>query len=488
MTPVLKRIHHVEFAVGNAKQAAFFYRTAFGFDQVAYRGPETGCRDRASYALRQGDIFLVLTTPLRHDDPLSVWLMMHGDGVCDIAFEVDDAAGAHAQSVAAGAVSLRAPAVQTDAAGSVTTAAIRTYGEVAHTFIQRGGYRGFLPGFEKREIKGKPTGLTCIDHIVGNVADDDKDISTEFSALRSVVVAAPNNVIKFPINEPAPGKRKSQIQEYVESYRRRRAAPGLPDQRHRGHHRRDAQRGVDFLEVPVTYYETVWDRVGPSTRTWPCSEKPEDPHRPRRQGLPAAALQPARAGPAHAVHRDHPAQGQRKLRQGQLQGPLRIHRACAGRPRQPVGDTMPFYHRLGRLPQKRHTVFKRPDGTLYQEEVMGNKGFSGLASILYHERMPTMIRSARVLKELRLEEDPDPTLRHAPPALRAHRLAKGSVVLDRVPVLLFNDEMALSIVVTPDRRLLLPQRRADEVLYVSQRLRRAGASSASWPTARGITW
>ena len=285
MTPVLKRIHHVEFAVGNAKQAAFFYRQAFGFDQLAYRGPETGCRDRASYVLRQGDIFLVLTTPLRHDDPLAVWLLLHGDGVCDIAFEVDDAGDAFAQATAAGAAPLRAPAAQTDSLGAVTTAAIRTYGEVAHTFIARGGYRGFLPGFEAREIRGRGTGLTCIDHIVGNVEDrqmdrwvrwydrtlglgrfvsyDDKDISTEFSALRSTVVASPDRGIKFPLNEPAEGRKKSQIQEYIEA----NLTAGV---QHLALKTDDIlatiaalrANGVDFLPVPNGYYERVWERIG----------------------------------------------------------------------------------------------------------------------------------------------------------------------------------------------------------------------------------
>lgn len=285
MTPALKRIHHVEFAVGNAKQAAYFYRHAFGFDQIAYSGPETGCRERASYVLRQADIFLVLTTPLRHDDPLSVWLLLHGDGVCDIAFEVDDAAEAFGLATAAGAAALRAPATKGDALGEVTTAAIRTYGEVSHTFVQRRGYRGFLPGFEKREIKGKPTGLTCVDHIVGNVEDrqmdrwvqwydrtlglsrfvsyDDKDISTEFSALRSTVVASADRAIKFPLNEPAEGRKKSQIQEYIDA----NLTAGV---QHLALKTDDIlatisalrANGVDFLPVPAGYYERVWDRVG----------------------------------------------------------------------------------------------------------------------------------------------------------------------------------------------------------------------------------
>lgn len=278
------RIHHVEFVVGNAKQAAYFYRTAFGFDQVAYRGPETGTPERASYVLKQGDIWLILTTPLRHDDPLSVWLMMHGDGVRDIAFECPDTDGIFEQTVAAGARPFRAPSTVGDDLGSVRTASIRTYGETIHTFIQRNGYRGFLPGFEIREVKGQGVGLQCIDHIVGNVEDmqmdrwvnwyrdtlgmdrfvsyDDKDISTEFTALRSTVVASDDRAIKFPLNEPAEGRKRSQIQEYIDA----NLTAGV---QHLALRTDDILEtiaalrgnGVEFLPVPEGYYDVVWDRM-----------------------------------------------------------------------------------------------------------------------------------------------------------------------------------------------------------------------------------
>ncbi len=282
----LKRIHHVEFLVGNAKQAAYFYRKAFGFDQVAYRGPETGYRKRASYVLRQGDIWLVFTTPLHHDDSLNIWLTLHGDGVRDIAFEVADAAAIHDEAVARGATSDRPPREFKDDLGRVQMAKIQTYGEVVHTFIQRDGYRGFLPGFVINEIKGEGVGLQCIDHVVGNVEDhrmdswvrwydevlgmdrfvsyDDKDISTEFTALRSTVVATDDRRIKFPINEPAEGRKKSQIQEYIDH----NVTAGV---QHLALKTDDIlatiaalrRNGVEFLKVPAGYYDHVWEHVGP---------------------------------------------------------------------------------------------------------------------------------------------------------------------------------------------------------------------------------
>jgi len=285
MSQGLKRVHHVEFVVGNAKQAAFFYHKAFGFDQVAFRGPETGDPDRASYVLRQGDIWLIMTTPLRHEDPLNTWLTLHGDGVRDIAFEVDDAAAAHAFAVSGGARSFLAPKTVSDENGTVHRAAIHTYGETLHSFIQKGDYSGFLPGYVIKEVKGQSTGLTCIDHIVGNVEDrqmdrwvkfydetlglgrfvsyDDKDISTEYTALRSTVVASDDRVIKFPINEPADGRRKSQIQEYLDF----NLTAGV---QHLAFKTDDAlatvnalrNNGVDFLPIPKGYYDAVWDRVG----------------------------------------------------------------------------------------------------------------------------------------------------------------------------------------------------------------------------------
>jgi len=285
MPQAIKRIHHVEFVVGNAKQAAYFYHKGFGFDHVAYRGPETGCPGRVSYVLRQNDIHLMLTTPLRHDDPLAVWLTLHGDGVRDVAFEVEDARAIHAQATAAGARSFAAPDGLTDETGVVHTAAIHTYGEVLHSFIQRDGYQGFLPGFEARNVPGASAGLLAVDHVVGNVADrqmekwvefydrslglkkfvsyDDKDISTEYTALRSTVVASDDRVIKFPINEPAAGKKASQIQEFMDS----NLTAGVQHLALRTENILDTisalrANGVDFLPVPDRYYESVWDRVG----------------------------------------------------------------------------------------------------------------------------------------------------------------------------------------------------------------------------------
>ncbi len=284
MSQALSRIHHVELVVGNAKQAAFYYRQAFGFDQVAYRGPETGCAERASYVLRQGDIWMILTTPLRHDDPMSTWHMLHGDGVRDIAFECADADAIHAHAVGAGARSFREPHDLGDERGSVRTASIHTYGETLHTFVQRNGYTGFLPGFEIREVKGHGVGLTCIDHIVGNVEDqqmnrwvrwyhdtlgmerfvsyDDKDISTEYTALRSTVVASEDRAIKFPLNEPAEGLKRSQIQEYIDA----NLTAGV---QHIAMKTDDIiatigalrANGVEFLPVPEGYYDHIWDRM-----------------------------------------------------------------------------------------------------------------------------------------------------------------------------------------------------------------------------------
>ncbi len=299
MSQSLKRIHHVEFVVGNAKQAAFFYRKGFGFDQVAYRGPETGCPDRVSYVLKQEDVFLVLTTPPRHDDPLNTWLALHGDGVRDVAFEVTDLDETYGRAVAAGAVSHSDPAELSDEQGSVSVAVIKAYGEVLHSFVKRGNYPGFLPGFELRRLPGTPVGINCIDHIVANVEDrqmdrwvkwyddtlglsrfvsyDDKDISTEFTALRSTVVASGDLNIKFPINEPADGRKKSQIQEYIEA----NLAPGVQHLALKTDNILETiaklrANGVDFLPVPDGYYDTVWDRVG---------EVAEDRDEVRRLGI-----------------------------------------------------------------------------------------------------------------------------------------------------------------------------------------------------------
>ncbi len=282
----LRRLHHVEFWVGNAKQASYYYRHAFGFSQVAYAGLETAQREFTSYALRQGDARIVLTTPLRPDGPVSEHIKAHGDGVRDIAFEVEDADRAFEQAVARGALPAAAPRTLSDRHGSVRHAAICTYGDTVHSFISSNGYHGpFLPGYEEAPAPGADAGILRVDHIVGNVelgrmnywADwysrvcgfhrymsfDDKDISTEYSALMSIVMSDDSSEIKMPINEPAEGRRKSQIEEYLDFY-------GGPGVQHIALLTEDVLEtvctlkagGVEFLDVPDSYYEALAGRVG----------------------------------------------------------------------------------------------------------------------------------------------------------------------------------------------------------------------------------
>jgi 4-hydroxyphenylpyruvate dioxygenase len=282
----ISHVHHVELAVGNAKQASYYYRNAFGFDQVGYAGPETGQRNRSSYLLKQGNAHIILTTPIFSDDPLMEFLRVHGDGVIDIAFRVSNVDEDHASAVARGAKSACEPVTVADKHGDVRRAAVHTYGDVVHTFINSDGYRGhFLPNFEPWEIKGRSNGLRAFDHMVGNVEDqqmsawvqwyqkvlgfqqflsfDDKDISTEHSALRSTVMTSDNLRIKMPINEPADGLKKSQIQEYVEFNN----GPGV---QHIALYTEDIidtistmiEQEVEFLEVPDSYYEDLQERVG----------------------------------------------------------------------------------------------------------------------------------------------------------------------------------------------------------------------------------
>jgi len=282
----LKAVHHVEFYVGNAKQAAYYYRKAFGYDQIAYSGLETGDREKASYVLGQGRIRMVFSTPLNGNNELAEHIRKHGDGVKDIAFHVDDATACYEACVARGAKSASEPETISDENGSITKASIFTYGETVHSFISHNDYDGpFLPGFVESKIKGNNVGLKFIDHIVGNVelgkmehwvnfyADtmgfsqiqefSDDDISTEYSALMSKVMESDNGRIKFPINEPAEGKRKSQIDEYLEFYE----GAGV---QHLALLTSDIietigklkENGVDFLEVPDTYYEDLTERVG----------------------------------------------------------------------------------------------------------------------------------------------------------------------------------------------------------------------------------
>ena len=279
---------YIEFWCGNAKQSAHYYRSAWGHELVGYRGPETGVRDRASYLLVQGKLRLVLTSPLGPDGPIADHIHRHGDGVRDIAFWVDDAREAYRVAIERGATSAQEPTVHRDDTGEVITAAIRTYGDTIHSLVERRGYRGlFFPGFVPVESPYAPAGvgLKYVDHCVGNVelgkmnawvkfyedvlgftnilTFDDKTISTEYSALMSKVMANGNGRIKFPINEPAQGRKKSQIDEYLEFYH----GPGV---QHIAIATDDIlttvrelkRRGVEFLTVPTAYYESVPGRVG----------------------------------------------------------------------------------------------------------------------------------------------------------------------------------------------------------------------------------
>lgn len=278
---------YVELYVGNAKQAAHYYKTAFGFQSLAYCGLETGVRDRTSYVVKQDKIRLVLTTPLTSESPISDHIKKHGDGVKVIALWVEDARAAFEATVSRGAVPFMEPVVETDEQGEVVRAGIHTYGDTVHIFVERKNYKGtFLPGYQewKSEYNPTPTGLKYIDHMVGNVdwgqmntwaafyrdvmgfanliSFDDKDISTEYSALMSKVMTNGNGRIKFPINEPAEGKKKSQIEEYIQFYE----GPGC---QHIAVATDDIvftvsemrARGVEFLHVPGTYYDTVGNRV-----------------------------------------------------------------------------------------------------------------------------------------------------------------------------------------------------------------------------------
>ena len=282
----IRGIHHVEFWVGNAKQAAFYYRQALGFSQFAYAGLETGSRAATSYALRQGKATLVLTTPLQPDGFFAEHLRKHGDAVRDIAFHVNNTDEAFHHAISRGATPVEEPRTVTDQYGSIRRAAIQTYGDTIHSLISIQDYVGpFLPGFQSADAPGRDAGILRIDHIVGNVelgkmndwADwysnvlgfhryinfDDKDISTEYSALMSIVMSDDSQSVKFPINEPAEGRRKSQIQEYLDY----NCGPGVQHialQTKNIIHTVGTLRanGVDFLNVPDTYYDALPQRVG----------------------------------------------------------------------------------------------------------------------------------------------------------------------------------------------------------------------------------
>ena len=284
----LKGTDYIEFYCGNAKQSALYYQYCFGYELIAYAGPETGVKDRASYVLKQDKVRLVLTSALHEDHEISQHVKKHGDGVKVLALWVDDAAKSYQETTERGAVSVAPPETLSDENGEVVTASIQTYGETIHTFVERKNYHGaFLPGFvpKKSSIDVKPVGLKYVDHCVGNVGwgemntwvefyervmgfsllvtFDDKDISTEYTALMSKVVSNGNGYIKFPINEPAEGKKKSQIEEYIEFYNGggvQHIAIATDDILHTVAELRN--RGVEFLYVPETYYDDLLDRVG----------------------------------------------------------------------------------------------------------------------------------------------------------------------------------------------------------------------------------
>ena len=297
----LKKIHHVEFYVGNAKQAEFYYRKAFGFSRAAYSGLETGNREVTSYLIRQNRVNFILTTPLNPEHPAAEHVKLHGDGVRDIAFQVEDADQAFNEAIKRGATAVSEPRDLSDEHGTVRHAAIATFGDTIHSLISYGGnphgskgvngnghnYNGvFLPGFVPQEVAGEDAGIQLVDHIVGNVelgkmnywcdfyrdvlgffryiTFDDQDISTEYSSLMSIVMSDGGHNIKFPINEPAEGKgSKSQIQEYIDFYR----SPGA---QHLALLCKDIvstvtklkANGIEFQSIPDSYYDGLKERVG----------------------------------------------------------------------------------------------------------------------------------------------------------------------------------------------------------------------------------
>ncbi|HMW67078.1 MAG TPA: 4-hydroxyphenylpyruvate dioxygenase, partial [Chitinophagaceae bacterium] len=279
---------YVEFYVGNAKQAAHFYKTAFGFQSLAYAGPETGVKDKVSYAIRQNKLTFVLTTPLRANNPIADHIYKHGDGVKVLALMVDDARSAYAETIKRGGKSYLEPDVLNDESGEVVLSGIHTYGDTVHVFVERKNYKGvFMPGFKewKSDYNPAETGLLYVDHCVGNVgwnqmnpwvkfyedvmgfrnilSFDDNDISTEYSALMSKVMSNGNGYVKFPINEPAEGKKKSQVEEYLDFY----DGEGCQHVALATHDIVKTvtalkSRGVEFLKVPNSYYDDLIDRVG----------------------------------------------------------------------------------------------------------------------------------------------------------------------------------------------------------------------------------
>jgi len=284
----LEGTDYVEFYVGNAKQAAHFYKTALGFQSMAYAGPETGVKDKVSYAIRQHKLTFVFTTALRKDNAIANHVALHGDGVKMLALRVQDATNAWHETTTRGAQSFLEPITLTDADGEMVMSGIHTYGETVHLFIERKNYKGaFMPGYRAWQplYNPAPTGLLYVDHCVGNVgwnqmnkwvkfyedvmgfknilSFDDNDISTEYSALMSKVMSSGNGYVKFPINEPAEGKKKSQVEEYLEFYNGEGCQHvALATNDIVGTVTQLQNRGVEFLKVPSSYYDELQQRVG----------------------------------------------------------------------------------------------------------------------------------------------------------------------------------------------------------------------------------
>jgi len=284
----LQGTDYVEFYVGNAKQAAHFYKTAFGFQSLAYAGPETGMKDKVSYVIRQHKLTFVLTTPLKMNNEIADHIYRHGDGVKVLALQVEDARSAFEETTKRGGKVYMEPQSLKDADGEVVLSGIHTYGDTVHIFVERKNYKGiFMPGFRAWKSKYNPesTGLLYVDHCVGNVgwnqmnprvkfyeevmgfrnilSFDDKDISTEYSALMSKVMSNGNGYVKFPINEPAEGKKKSQVEEFLDFYN----GEGVQHVAIATHDivktvTELQSRGIEFLNIPASYYVDVLDRVG----------------------------------------------------------------------------------------------------------------------------------------------------------------------------------------------------------------------------------
>jgi len=362
----IEGIDYVEVYVGNAKQASYFYQKGFGFAPVAYSGPETGVKDKTSYLMQQGDMRLLLTSALVPDHPIARFVLTHGDGVADIALRVKDVEWTYKEAVKRGAKGIRDPTVLKDNSGYLKGCAISAYGDTVHTFIERDQYRGvFAPGFTPIKGKADPVGLQKVDHVVANVEEgkmeywvefygkvfgfsqlisfDDKDISTEYSALRSKVVHNSSSTVKFPINEPAPGRRKSQIQEYLDYFKGagvQHLAIATNDLVFTVTHLQ--QRGIEFLNTPDSYYEGLTKRVSGMSTPHPC--------RQRREGLHAANIHKTPPGQANPILRTHTKKRKRILRKGKLQGPIRVDRTRTSKARQPLTT-----HETGHVQRTRKT-------------------------------------------------------------------------------------------------------------------------------------